>query len=396
MRIGLFTDTYYPELNGVANSTYQLKKELEARGNEVYVFTVTNPDVKEPEPHVYRMRSLPCPLLRERRVGYSLFHYWFPLIESLHLDIIHTQTEFSVGHIGRRAAEALQIPLVHTYHTIYEDYTHYLRIPGNGHLKGVVRELSRFCCEHADQVIVPTDKVRRLLDSYGVQKPVQVQPTGISLAKFQRIDEKKVREIRGRYGIQPEHHVLVSIGRLSEEKNLREIICHMGEIVKFDKLARLLVVGDGPERTSLEELATDRHLEDHVIFTGQADWDEIQNYYAAGDVFTCASNSETQGLTYAEALACGKPLLVKKDECLENLLEQGVNGYAYETEPEFLENYQRLFQDNAYRNLEFDARKSVRKLSAEAFGEHVEQLYREVLERKSGSGFRKRMDSAVG
>ena len=118
MRIGIFTDTYYPEINGVANSVFQLKKELEDRGNEVYVFTVSNPMATETENHVYRMVSIECPLLRERRISYALFYQWFQIIKELKLDIIHTQTEFMVGHIGRKAARKLHIPLIHTYHTI--------------------------------------------------------------------------------------------------------------------------------------------------------------------------------------------------------------------------------------------------------------------------------------
>lgn len=149
MRIGLFTDTYYPELNGVANSVFQLKKELENRGNDVYVFTVSNPAIKQAEEKVYRLKSIPCSLLKERRMSCTFFHEWFRIIRELKLDIIHTHTEFMVGHIGRKAAEKLHIPHIHTYHTIYEDYTHYLKIPGNEKLKGVIRGLSCICCNHA-------------------------------------------------------------------------------------------------------------------------------------------------------------------------------------------------------------------------------------------------------
>lgn len=224
MNIGLFTDTYYPEINGVANSVYQLKKELEAKGNNVYVFTVSNPYMKEKENNVYRLKSIPCLLLKERRISCSILKKWYRIIESLNLDIIHTQTEFVLGHLGRKAAQKFNIPLVHTYHTIYEDYTHYLRIPGNENLKGIIRSFSKICCDRADEVIVPTDKVKNILINYGVYKPIVIQPTGIDISKFCITDYNKVQELKRAYNIKPDNHVMISIGRLSKEKNLHEII----------------------------------------------------------------------------------------------------------------------------------------------------------------------------
>ncbi len=375
MRIGIFTDTYIPELNGVANSAFMLKQQLEALGNQVYVFTASNPEAKDDDPNVFRLNSTPCPLLKERRLAYDSFREWAPLIRSLNLDLIHTQTEFTVGHIGRRAAKWLQIPMVHTYHTIYEDYTHYLKIPGNARLKGLVRKFSRFCCDHANAVIVPTAKVRRLLLSYGVNTDVYVQPTGIDLTKFMRPDQEHVLAIRDSFGLTRRNHVMVSIGRLSQEKNLAEIITYMKEIRGSDPMARLLVVGDGPERENLEEQVKAEGLERIVFFTGAVPWDEIQDYYAAGDVFVCASTSETQGLTYDEALASGKPLLVREDPCLDGLLSRGKNGYSYQDEAEFLSAYEMLFDGGEFRQMEHAARESVKPLLAETFAENVEKIY---------------------
>lgn len=175
----------------------------------------------------------------------------------------------------------------------------------------------------------------------------------------------------------------ISIGRLSKEKNLQEIIDIMEEIVKLDPMARLLIVGDGPEKTNLEESVKAKKLGSYVKFTGEVDWKHIQNYYAAGDVFTCASTSETQGLTYAEALACGKPILVRKDECLKNLLQDGINGYFYQNETEFIKRYRLLFQNKKYEEMKFIARESVKNISAKVFGGNMEQIYRDCLENVS-------------
>lgn len=398
MKIGLFTDTYYPEINGVANSVFLLKKELEERGNQVYVFTVSNPDVKEQEEHVYRMKSVACPLMRDRRMCCSFFQQWFPLIKSLNLDVIHTQTEFLIGHIGRKSAEKLHIPHVHTYHTLYEDYTHYLKIPGNKKLKGVVRSLSRICCDHADTVIVPTQKVKDLLFSYGVKSPVLVQPTGIELSKFCSIDWRAVKNIRVNYGMESDQHILISVGRLSEEKNIQEIIGNMPEIITVDPKVRLFIVGDGPERSKLEALVTAKKLDAYVMFAGEVDWDHIQNYYALGDVFVCASISETQGLTYIEALACGKPILVREDECVHDLLMEGVNGYCYRDATEFIQKYNLLFQQEKYQTMQLMAKASVTKMCVEMFGENMEKIYRTLIqkERAKGDKLHEQVHSVVG
>lgn len=379
MRIGLFTDTYYPETNGVATSVFQLKKELELLGHDVYVFTVSNPKQKEKEPHVYRMPSIPFVLLKERRVSCAFAKKWYRKIKALHLNVIHTQTEFLVGHMGRRAAEKFHIPLVHTYHTLYEDYTHYLRIPGNERLKGVVRLLSRICLNRADTVIVPTEKVQKIVRGYGVNKEIIVQPTGIQLGKFGRPDWNEVHALKEKYGIKPGQHILLCIGRLSQEKNIAEILHFLKKVIDTDRDVRLLLVGDCPERANLEQIVEESGLKSYVTFTGEEPWSQIQNYYALGDVFVSASRSETQGLTYVEALASGKPLLVRKDDCLNGLLMDGVNGYAYEDEKEFLDGYQKLF-DTQEGFTEVQIRESAQKLSSEAFGANIERIYQNVIE----------------
>ena len=193
------------------------------------------------------------------------------------------------------------------------------------------------------------------------------------------VDWNEVTALKQRYGIKPEQHVLLSIGRLSQEKNIAEIMRFLKVVAAVDKDVRLLIVGDGPERENLEQIVQESEIASYVSFTGEVPWSQIQNYYALGDVFVSGSVSETQGLTYAEALASGKPLLVRKDDCLNGLLETGVNGYAYENEMEFLAGYRKLF-DAQTAIEETQVRASVQKLSSKVFGEHIEQIYRGVLD----------------
>lgn len=379
VNIGIFTDTYYPEINGVANSSYQLKNELEHKGHNVYVFTATNPNLKEKENNIYRMHSLPFILMKDRRVSFFLTKSWIKTVESLHLDVIHTQTEFCLGHMGRKLAKYLDIPLVHTYHTIYEDYTHYLHMPENMKIKEIVRTWSRNYCNKADLVIVPTEKVKKLLKDYGVERDIVVQSTGVDTSKFALLENKMVQELKTQYGLKPTDHILLFIGRLSKEKNIQELIEFVEIIHRTEKNVKLLIVGDGPEKLNLMKQVEREGLNNNVIFTGEVEWKNIQNYYSLGDVFVCGSTSETQGLTYIEALASGKPLLVRRDECLKGILQEGINGYGYESENEFIKQYKKLYDKNNRESMALAARASSFQFTLDVFAQRIESAYQQVV-----------------
>ena len=379
MNIGIFTDTYYPEVNGVANSAYQLKKSLEELGHNVYVFTVSNPNITEQEKNVIRMPSIPFIFLKDRRISYSLVMFWKKRIEKYNLDIIHTQTEFSLGHMGKKLARYLGIPMIHTYHTIYEDYIHYLKLPNNKGIRNIVKKISKHCCDNVECVIVPTDKVKNLLYSYNVQKNIIVQPTGIEISKFTHINYKHVEELKKQYKILDSDNTMVYVGRLSEEKNLIEIINFMPYIRDIDNNVKLVIVGEGPAREMLEIRIRELNIASNVIFTGSVPWEDVQDYYALGKVFVSASTSETQGLTYIEALATETPILVRNDRCLDNVLKKGINGYGYSNLMQFIQYYKQLFLEQEYISMKHNALKSIEMYTSEKFAENIENIYESVL-----------------
>ncbi len=342
MRIGIFSDTYYPEINGVATSVFELRNGLLAAGHKVFVFTVSNSDAKlndKSERNVYRVPSIPFATLKERRIGFPNSVKYMNIIERLKLDVIHTQTEFSVGSLGKRAARKFNIPLVHTYHTLYEDYIHYLKIPKNDFTFSLVGKFVKNFTNNCDLIIVPTDKVVNSMHEYKVTKPVKVIPTGLDLDKFQNVDQDHVAQIRKKYNLNTSDLVLSSIGRISQEKSLDQIISHFDQLSGMFPDIKLFIVGDGPGKEELEKLRSELGLTDRIIFTGYVDWNNIQDYYAAGDIFVSASESETQGLTYSEALAAGLPLLVKDDTCLKNVLKHKQNGYGFIDQSDFIQGF---------------------------------------------------------
>ncbi|MGN1083864.1 MAG: glycosyltransferase family 4 protein [Lachnospiraceae bacterium] len=379
MKIGLFTDTYYPEINGVAASVFLLRQELEKRGHEVYVFTTTSPGSPQNEEHVYRVPSLPCFFLSERRVGMFYQHKLDSIIRRLQLDVIHTHTEFALGIFGRIVAAEHKIPTVHTYHTIYEDYTHYImpiRVLDDG-VKAFARRYSKFFCNHGGHVIVPTEKVKHLLERYQVKTEISVIPTGIDLSKFDRgrYGEEVLSAKRAEVGLAGTEKVILYVGRVAREKNIEELIKMMPAFFATHEDTRFLVIGDGPALGELKRLAEKENISGQMIFAGAKPWDEIGAYYALGDVFVSASQSETQGLTYIEAMAAGLPVVAKKDDCLQDVLQNGKNGFLFETQEEFLSGLEAvLYGENreAYRKT---AKEAAVPYSKEVYAERIEQIY---------------------
>ncbi len=385
MNIGIFTETYYPEINGVATSSYMLKNELERRGHNVYVFTTTTPGAPERELNVFRVPSIPFLFITERRVGLFYQRKLASLIKKLNLDIIHTQTEFSLGIFGRIMARELKLPIVHTYHTIYEDYTHYLtRFKAlDRRAKAFARTYSKVCCNTVEQVIVPTEKTKQLLTRYHVHKEISVIPTGIDLHKFDRSNysAEEVASLKKQYGILPEQKVLLYLGRVSQEKNLEEVIRAMPEYMKKREDAVFVVVGSGPALEKLKSLAERLKLKDRFTFTGAKPWDTIGLFYRLGDVFVSASQSETQGLTYIEALASGVPVVAREDKCLEDILVQGVNGYMFTDKEGLYHGLDRILYLDKETDYSVNAKNSVNKFSTDEFARRVEQVYHQVMSR---------------
>lgn len=384
MRIGMFTDTYYPEINGVAASVFLLRQELEKRGHEVYVFTTTAPGAPKEEERVFRVPSLRCKFLSERRVGMFYQHKLDHIIRDLNLDVIHTHTEFPLGIFGRIVARQFKIPTVHTYHTIYEDYTHYImpiHLLERG-AKAFARKYSKFFCNHGGHVIVPTEKVKHLLERYQVETQMTVVPTGIDLSKFKRENygEEVIAKKRAEVGLSGKENVILYVGRVAHEKNIGELMQMLPTFFVKHTDARFLVVGDGPALEGLKRQAQEENISDFVIFAGAKPWDEIGAYYALGNVFVSASQSETQGLTYIEAMAAGLPVVAKRDDCLDNVLRNGENGFAYETKEAFLSGLcEVLYGENA-STFCANAKGAAEPYSKEVFAECIEAIYSQKAE----------------
>lgn len=272
----------------------------------------------------------------------------------------------------KKISKYLNIPIVHTYHTVYEDYTHYFS-PNKKWGRKAVSKFSKWVADLCSSIIAPTEKVREILSEYWIKPIVSVIPTGIRLEKFQINDFARLKFLKESLGISENDFVCVYIGRLAKEKNIDELIKFHAEINNPN--IKLLIVGDGPHSES------EYSVSDRIIFTGMIPPKNISIYYKCGDVFVSASTSETQGLTYIAALASGLPVICRKDKCLEGVVDNSMNGFQYTNQTEYCEIIQALaLNPERIREMSRSAFGSSRKFGCEMFAHRVEMVYTKAIQ----------------
>ncbi len=379
MKILITSDWYKPVINGVVTSVENLKKGLKMAGHDVRILTLSGNTHSRMEADVYYVGSINAGMFYPNaRLKLAVPPKIFRSIMEWKPDVIHSQCEFSTFLIARHIANDCKIPLIHTYHTVYEDYTHYF-CPSETMGKMVTKVLSKQILSDTHAIIVPSEKIESMLIRYGVEKPIHVIPSGIDLDRFLALEREERNKLRERWGITPSECILLFVGRLAKEKNIEELFAFLKNT---DSTQRMLIVGDGPYRGELETIAKQTGVWERLIFTGMVASDQIPDYYAAGDIFVSASRSETQGLTYIEAMASGLPLLCRADACLDGVINDGVNGLLYHTENAFLRHLHTLKNDSAFRNqIGMIARQSVQKrYSIQAFAASCVHVYESQMQ----------------
>lgn len=339
MRIAMFSDTFVPDTNGVAVSTYNLFKALNEKGHQCFVVT-SNPFSKEV---VFKDNVLRIPGVEMKNLyGY---HFAAPntkawrILRKLKIDVVHIQSEAGMGIFGKGFARTEKIPYVYTYHTMYEDYTYYAT---KGRMetfaKSIIRRFSRWQAESADEFISPSEKTKVSLREYGVNRYINIIPTGVDFSKFKanKDNEEFLRNYAKEHNLDQTYN-LVYVGRVAKEKSIDVIIAGYAKYILNNEKhgTKLVIVGGGPAIPELEEYATKLGIKDDVHFVGKVLPEDIGKYYHLGEIFVSASISETQGLTFMEAMAAERILLCRFDEGLVNVIKNGESGYFFNNEEDF-------------------------------------------------------------
>lgn len=404
MRIGIFTDSYPPYINGVSTSILMLQHALEKKGHDVFIVTVNAEKLSykyENENKIIRIPGIPTGIYDYRLTGI------YPLrvidkIKKWNLDVIHSHTEFGVGTFARIIAKQFDIPLVHTYHTMYEDYVHYItKGYFDGTSKKIVEYLTKFYCDKtATELIVPTEKTYKLFkEKYKFDRNVHIIPTGIEIEKFDRknANYNDLKLLREKYNINKNDFIILFVGRLGEEKSVDLLIDVQCDLVKINKNCKLLLVGDGPDSDNYKKMVKRYKLENNVIFIGKVALDEVHKFYQLATIFATASRTETQGLTVMEAHAASLPVLAADDPSFSSMVVDDLNGYLFKNKRQYKKQVEFLMNDKAkLQKMSLQARISAERYSPKYFAERVLDVYRLAQNGRTGKrGFFSRLKNVV-
>lgn len=391
MRVGIFTESYPPLVNGVSTSILMLEHALTKLGHEVFIITVSDNKkdyVLENNGHILRLPSVNLANCYDYKMTSVYPIKAVNMIKKMNLDVIHSNVEFTVGIFARVVSEQLSIPLVHTYHTNWEDYTHYIT-KNKKILDDICKKLLKYLVvffedKTVTELIVPSNKIYNLFkDKYKFTKNIHIIQTGIETSKFykENFNQKDINSLKKKLGIKKKDFVVMTVSRLAKEKSVDRIINNHKELVKKYSNMKLLIVGDGPDIDKLKDEAKSLGVSDSVIFTGKVPLNDIPIYYQLGNVFVTASKSETQGLTVVEAISSSLPVLAVKDDSFVNSVIEDFNGFVFTDDEKYINSISKLYDDKElYNRLSNQSRLLSEDFSSEYFALKVLKVYETAIE----------------
>jgi len=381
VRVAIFTDSYWPYTSGVVRSVSTTVDELVALGHDVFVFAPWYRGVdRKNEQRIFRFLAVPSPTNPGYNIGIPFSPRLGLTLRRLGVDIVHTHSPFLLGRLGAKCAHYLGLPVVFTYHTLYEAYVHYFPF-----IQSVTRSFTkRICvgfCNRVDLVIVPTEIVAKHIRSMGVRTPIKRLPSGIKLEEFAGGNRRWLRE---QFGIGEEEDVLLYVGRVGREKNLLFLLGAYQRIASVQPRSRLVLVGGGPELSTMQKITGEWGLKDRVIFTGPVAPADVKHCYAGADIFVFPSLTETQGLVVAEAKVAGLPAVAVRAFGIAEMITDGVDGFLVDLDQEaFAERVLCLLSDPALRSRMADnARQNALNFSAERMARELVGCYEMLIEKK--------------
>ena len=388
MRPIIFSDTFPPEINGVATSSGTLYDAFKKNGEEIMVCT-TNPYGNE---MCLDGDFLRLPGFKMKMYDYRIAGLFSPnakkIIMKFKPDVIHIQTDAGIGQFGFLLAKQLGVPVVYTFHTALEDYTYYAT---RGYLdrvaKGIVRSYVRYKSSVATEFITPSVKTKEYMRSIGVDSYINVIPTGIDFSKFakENVDQEKVKEIKKEHGISDDTFVILSLGRVAKEKSIDICLKGYAKYLKTSPKRKtvFVIVGGGPAFDELNKLVEELGIANNVKFFGPVKPTETPLYYQVGDLFVSASITETQGLTFMEAMASSVLLMARYDDTLLSTINDGKNGFFFLDEDDMAKklNFVINMDEKDKERVRNAAIEGLSDYSIDKFYERVKHVYERAIKR---------------
>jgi len=303
MNILIVSDTYKPHVNGLVTAIETQLIALKKSRAHVYLLI---PDFKKyKDKNILTVPGIPWPPMPEFKITSIFSLGLLRKIKKFHIDIIHSHTPFSLGIFAIVISRIFKIPIIHTYHTYFEEYTHYARLPKSIG-KIIAKLFSRWYCNSMDHIITPSSFMKRTLEEYGIKKKITVLPTGYDLNIFK---SRKYVNWRKKYNISSDLKVLLYVGRIAKEKNLYFLVQLFKELyTRYDNIY-MVITGGGPEWQNLNKYIKKLKLSEVIKLTGVVKFDNIHNIYAMADLFVFPSLTETQGLVLLEAMLNNIPIV---------------------------------------------------------------------------------------
>lgn len=360
MRIALFSDTYLPEINGVAIHVAALKEGLEALGHEVLVVTTTPKDKTSFDSN----GVLHCPSIQLKKIyGYGLSMpinmRQFNIIRKFNPDVIHIHTEFGIGLFGILVSKMLRRPVIYTLHTIYDDYVYYV-VPRPLVKTGqrVFYKYIRSLYKRATVITGPSPKSLEYLNNAGLHRNIEIIPNPVDVERFslENVEREEVAQVRSKYNIPNDAFVGCIVSRVGKEKSIDVLLDYIAKYSTKNENFRFLIVGDGPAKKDLEAQAKRLGIDKAVIFTGKVPNSQLLPYYAACDVFLTASLSDTNSISMLEAMSMGLPIIQREDVINKGQVVENVNGFIFTDESTFAEKLDLVYKMSAVDRVELSKR----------------------------------------
>jgi glycosyltransferase involved in cell wall biosynthesis len=382
LHIGQFTNFYHPVVNGVVHSVSLYRDALTRLGHNVFVFAQQVPDHEDDEPFIFRYPTIPLPTQTEISAVVPISRSIDRLLPSLKLDVIHTHHPFLLGQVAVDKSEELGVPLVFTFHTRYRDYSHYFPLPQEfvqDFIKTAIDSWLGEFMENCHHVIVPSGSMLKVLEEgYGLTERVTAIPTGIDTEPYISADREAVRQEMG-WG---DDTVLITVGRLAAEKNMTVLLDAAAQVIETFPQLRVVLVGDGQDKSKLEEHAAELGIANRVEFTGSVPFERIPGLLKAADVFGFASVTETQGMVTMEALAAGLPVAAVEASGTRDVITDGVDGILTENDPAALAGAIRsiLEDPDRVRSFREAALRKAESFDIDYLATRVVDVYRQAIE----------------